>query len=238
MIPPAEARLFAAIDATWAPRAILDRDGWLIRDGAGGGKRVSAATRVDRFALIDDATEEMHRIGQDPLFMIRTGEGDLDAELAGRGFAVIDPVTVYTAEAARLAPGDPGGLKAIRVGCPLRAMADLWAEGGVGPARLAIMERVTGPKVRLLARADERPAGVAFVAASGDIAMLHALEVGEAFRRRGIGRDLVAASAAWALENGATTVALAVTKANIGANALYSGMGMTEAADYHYRIQN
>ena len=53
----------------------------------------------------------------------------------------------------------------------------LWAEGGIGPARLAVMDRVTLPKTAILGRTGDRAAGVAFVAATGDCAMLHALEV-------------------------------------------------------------
>ena len=59
---------------------------------------------------------------------------------------------------------------------PLQIAAELWAEGGIGPARLAVMERVQGPKTVILARAQDRAAGVAFVALHDGMAMLHGLE--------------------------------------------------------------
>ena len=35
---------------------------------------------------------------------------------------------------------------------PLAIVSGLWAAGGIGPARVAVMDRVTGPKAALLAR--------------------------------------------------------------------------------------
>jgi len=79
-------------------------------------------------------------------------------------------------------------------------------------------------------------AGAAFVALSEGIAMLHALDVANAFRRRGLGRDMVRSAAHWAREAGASQLALLVTKANTPARALYTGMGFTLASAYHYRV--
>jgi hypothetical protein len=43
-------------------------------------------------------------------------------------------------------------------------------------------------------------------------------------------------AAVWAGRQGATHLALAVTRANGGANALYSSLGMEVAGRYHYRM--
>jgi ribosomal protein S18 acetylase RimI-like enzyme len=43
-------------------------------------------------------------------------------------------------------------------------------------------------------------------------------------------------AATWAGRNGATHLALAVTRANAGANALYSSLGMEVVGQYHYRM--
>ncbi|MEL6679458.1 MAG: GNAT family N-acetyltransferase, partial [Pseudomonadota bacterium] len=37
-------RLYDAVEATWPAAHMWQQDGWTMRDGAGGGKRVSAAT--------------------------------------------------------------------------------------------------------------------------------------------------------------------------------------------------
>ena len=45
----------------------------------------------------------------------------------------------------------------------------------------------------------------------------------------------MATAARWAAEAGAERLALAVTRENAGARALYDALGMTEVASYHYR---
>jgi hypothetical protein len=47
---------------------------------------------------------------------------------------------------------------------------------------------------------------------------------------------LTRAAAAWATGRGVPTLALAVTEGNAPARALYAGLGMAEAARYHYRL--
>jgi len=44
MTLPSVHRLYQAINTTWPARATRQEAGWEIRDGAGGGKRVSAVT--------------------------------------------------------------------------------------------------------------------------------------------------------------------------------------------------
>jgi ribosomal protein S18 acetylase RimI-like enzyme len=119
---------------------------------------------------------------------------------------------------------------------PLVAMEELWAEGGIGPARLAVMARAPQPKAYFLGRLDERPAGVAFVACAGQVAMVHALHVSPRFRRRGLGARLSRAAAAWGAAQGAETFALAVEESNAAARTLYEALGLRVAARYRYRI--
>jgi GNAT superfamily N-acetyltransferase len=76
---------------------------------------------------------------------------------------------------------------------------------------------------------------VAFVARSGPVAFLHALEVTPACRRQGAARALVRAAAAWASETGDEWLALAVTEANEPARSLYASLGMQAVGQYHYR---
>ena len=68
--------LFATLDATW-PAAGLTRLGpWTIREGRGGGQRVSAAPADGPWQPGDIATAEaaMVALGQRPLFMLRAGD--------------------------------------------------------------------------------------------------------------------------------------------------------------------
>jgi len=235
------AALAAAMEATWPAAAVMRLGPWTLRNGQGGGKRVSAATADGPWQTSDvpHAEAAMLAMGQQPLFLIREGDSTLDAVLAQAGYRVVDPVVAYAAPVGRLAP--PPDLMAVFAHWPPLAIArDLWQAAGIGPARLAVMDRVGRPKAALLARVADRPAGVAFVAlayrdSAECCAMLHALEVPAACRRQGSAQNLLRAAAAWAQLQGADTIALVVTQANAPARALYEKLGLRTVGSYHYR---
>lgn len=227
--------LFAATHATW-PAARLWRLGpYTLRDGAGGGGRASAATLDGPFADTAPAIAAQREAGLRPLFMVRDGEDALDAALASQGLAAFNPTAILAAPAAKLA-FRAADVLTIRSDAPLAIHDALWQAGGIGPGRRAVMARVDAPRLYLLGRLDDRPAGAAFVALVGKIAMLHALHVEPFARRRSLGARLSRDAAAWAAEHGATTFALAVARANAPAIGLYASLGLTEAAAYRYRI--
>jgi ribosomal protein S18 acetylase RimI-like enzyme len=225
------------MEATWPPAAVQPCGPFLLRDGQGGGKRVSAATCEGVWVADDLAAAEaaMQAVGQRPLFLIRQGDEGLDAALAARGYAVVDPVLAYAAPAALVAAEGPKYMTTFPHWPPMEIAKALWAEGGIGPARLAVMERAVGAKVAVLARANDRAAGVAFVACHGRQAMLHGLEVTPALRRQGSAHNILRAAAVWAQDQGADTLSLVVTEANAAARALYASLGMVVVGKYHYR---
>ena len=223
------------MEATWPPAATRRLGPVLLREGRGGGGRVSAATVEGLWTSADiDAAEAAMPA---PLWRVRAGEAALDEALAARGYTVRDPTRLWWAEAAALAPARPERLTGFAVWPPIAVMRDLWAEGGIGPERLAVMHRAPEPCTGLLARAADRPAGAAFTAAAGGVAVVHAIEVAPALRRRGVGLSLLRHAAWWARGVGACHLALAVTEANAGAGALYVRAGMTPAPGYHYRVK-
>ncbi|MCC5986798.1 MAG: GNAT family N-acetyltransferase [Pararhodobacter sp.] len=242
-MPPAA--LHAALEASW-PAAARHRCGpFTLREGAGGGKRVSAAT-LDNGSAVDGAAiahaEAMMRgLGQPPLFMIRAagaapGDVGLDAALAARGYEMVDPTLFFAAPVQAIARA-PGPMSLFGLWPPLAVQCQLWQEAGIGPARQAVMARTCTPRRAFIARHSNRAAGVAFCAIDTEtgIAMLHALEVEPGFRRKGVARDMVQGIAQWAEGAGAAHFGLAVTERNIAARALYAGLGMAEAGRYHYR---
>ena len=229
-------QLFAALDTTWPAAEMMAKDGWLLRDGAGGGKRVSAASQIAPGADIDVAAAAMRAMEQAPLFQVRGEEPELDAALEAAGYAIVDPVWLYAAPAAALIDGASEQSRIYRGQFPVAAMQEIWAAGGIGPARLAVMDRAVAPKSWLMTRVSDRPAGVAFVSVSGATAMVHAIEVAQDYRHQGAARALMSGAATFAADNGASHLALAVTKANVGANQLYQSLGMEVVAGYHYRI--
>jgi GNAT superfamily N-acetyltransferase len=238
MTLPAAKTLYDVLEATW-PAATMHRAGpWMIREGLGGGKRVSAAT-AEADVTEDDITTaeaEMRALGQDALFMLRPEDSVLDQMLNQRGYRVIDPVDLYALPVDTLTQERLPLVTAFHIWPPLAIMPDLWAEGGIGPARLAVMNRVTVPKTAILTRQTDQPAGVGFVAIHDGVAMVHAIEVTPKLRRQGVGTKILRGAAEWAQDNGATHLALAVTCANTGANALYASLGMSVVGHYHYRI--
>jgi GNAT superfamily N-acetyltransferase len=233
---PDPEQLFEVLDATWPAARTFNSGPWRLRQGDGGGQRVSAATAEETFEDrdIDTAEAAMRDMDQRPLFMVRDEDDALDTALARRGYEVVDPVVMYIAPVADLTAELPV-TAAMPSWPPLAVQLELWAKGGIGPARVAIMERCTCPKTSILGRAGDVPSGTAFAASDRDIAMLHAIEILPEMRRKGVGRHLINAAANWAARQSATWLALAVTRANDPANALYRAMGMSTAARYHYR---
>ncbi len=225
------------LDATW-PAANHSRVGaFTVREGRGGGSRVSAATTVGTCSEADVRAVEAAQkaLGQPPLFMILDGQETLDRTLEARGYRIKDPVAIYAAPTALLAEPIPNPMTAFTIWPPLEIMRDLWAEGDIGPARLAIMDRVKGPKTAIMGRSKDRVSGVTFVATDGKRAMLHALHVTPALRRQGSAVNIMRKAAHWAQDHGATELFLAVTQHNHAANILYASLGMRIVESYHYR---
>jgi ribosomal protein S18 acetylase RimI-like enzyme len=226
--------LAEVMEATWPPASRSVLGPFTLRDGAGGGKRVSAASLDGLFSEADLATLES--VMPQPLVMIRDGDVALDAALDARGWRIVDPVVAYVAPVATLTADLPG-LTAFPHWPPLEIARSIWAEGGIGPARLDVMDRVQGPKTALLGRIDDRSSGVAFVACHGPEAMVHALEIRDSQRRQGLGKNLLHAAANWSAEQGATRLSLVVTRQNVAARALYARLGMQTVGQYHYRMK-
>lgn len=226
------------MEATWPAARRWQAGPWILRDGKGGGGRVSATTAAhDDWSEGDIAIAEAahHGSGQVPLFMVRDGEDRLDAALAARGYALHDPVDLFMAPVSRLAAEAPRRLTTFAIWPMLAIMRDHWAEAGIGPERIAVMERAAAPKTTILGRLEDRAAGGVFAAVNGDVAYVHALHVLPGFRRKGLARDMMRAAAQWAATHGARSLALPVTRANDAGQGLYRSLGMEVVDHYHYR---
>lgn len=234
---PTAQKLYAVIDGTW-PAAVKQALGpWTVRLDDSNSSRVNAATAELPYKAgdIKIAEDAMIDGGQRPLFMIREGESDLDDLLAARGYLIKDPVNMYAAEVGSIA-GAIDVERTLDVWPPLAVQSEIWAAGGIGPGRIAIMDRARHPKSTVLGRIADTPAGSGYVAIAADCAMIHALEVANTHRRMGLARDLTRAAANWASAQGAAYLTLVTTQENNAANALYASLGMTLVGQYHYRI--
>ncbi|WP_319800449.1 GNAT family N-acetyltransferase [Pararhodobacter zhoushanensis] len=221
--------LFAALEASWPPLTSETIGPFRVRNGAGGGKRVSATVLEGAFS-----EAALDALGEQPLFQLRTRQTALDAALEKRGYRVVDPTLILSAPVETVAE-TPRPVSLPTIWPPLAIQRHIWAEGHIGPERIAVMERACDPKMSFIARFQDRAAGVGFLAIHQGIAMLHALHIDPDFRRKGVAHYMVRGMADWAQRHGATTFALAVTQANAGARALYTRLGMLEVDAYHYR---
>ena len=229
--------LWDAIDATWAAPQTSRSGPFLLREGQGGGQRVSAATAdgTPDATQIAEAASAMRALGQRPLFMVRGDQTEFDQRLQDEGYDINDPVVVMTAPIDRVAQDGPPPVTAFPIWPPLQIMCEIWDEGGIGPARRAIMAGSVDPKTAILGRARDRAAGCAFVAVHRGIAMMHALEVVTALRRQGTARNMSLAAADWGRRHGADMFAILTTRENAPAQGVYASLGMVPVEQYHYR---
>jgi GNAT superfamily N-acetyltransferase len=224
--PPAAAEWEAAIEATWPAAVRRHESGWCLREGPGG-QRVRAATA--------EGPADPADLPPGTLVRVRPGEDALDAALAAAGYVRHDPTLLLAAPVAELAQAPPLVTGFLVDWPPLEIQREIWAEGGIGPDRLAVMDRVAGPKCALLGRVADRPAGTGFAAQHDRIAMVHAVEVSPAHRRQKSAAHMMRAAALWAQDRGAVWLGVLVTEANLPARGLYGALGLGHVHGYHYR---
>ncbi len=228
--------LARAFETTWPAAETRDSGALRTGRGLGAGGRVGSSRALGPGWRAADiaAAEAVHRGWvQAPLFRVALGDTALRDALAARGYRPHTPTAIMVCGCAALAGRLPG-MTAFATWPPLAIQRDLWAAGGIGAARQAVMERVALPRAALLGRLHDRAAGAAFVAADGPVAMIHAIEVAPAFRRQGMAGWLLGAAADWALSVGADRLALAVGRANTAARAAYDKLGFAEVGAYDY----
>lgn len=235
---PSLADLFAASEGTWPAARTWRQDGFTLRDGQGGGQRVSAATADGPVtdAQITAAEDAMRAIGQQPVFCERGDTPELDEALAARGYVVKDPTTVFVLPVERLTDKPIPRVTAFTIWEPLAIMKEIWTTDGIGPARLAVMERAAC-KTGVLARWNEKPAGAAFVGVHQRICMVHGVVVLPQQRRQGVAEWMMRRAAFWGQAQGATHISVLCVTANKAANALYRALGFEAVGGYHYRVR-
>lgn len=234
------ASLAPVIAATWPPLNTAIVGAFTVPHGGGGGNRVSAVRLTDpeagdaTEADIDAALSAQAKHGQSPLFMVLDQQGALDAKLQARGLLIRDTTIGMIAPTANLAEPPPP-VTCFTTWPPLAIQEEIWTAGGIGKARWDIMARATGPKISLFGRINDKPAATAYLAVHDGVAMLHALEVAESHRRKGLAATMMKTAAFWAVSQRAGHISVLVTQANAPARALYSSLGFQAVGQYHYR---
>ena len=226
---PSIKTLYETIDYTWPSASIQVNQGWLVKNGLGGGKRVSATLQLDPQANIKNAEKMMEALSQNYLFMIRENDSVLDYKLDKLGYDLIDPVVIFCSPISLI----DKSIKGVFHSKPNTIMKRIWLNGGVSSARLNIMKRTKVSKTFILI--DNK--AVAFVAIHNDIAMFHALEVLKEYRREGLAKIIMQQINVWASTNGAKFISAVSVKGNIPARNFYLSIGMSEVGYYHYRLK-
>jgi ribosomal protein S18 acetylase RimI-like enzyme len=232
-------RLLEAMLASMPPAESLRVGAWRLRRGGGTGRLAAFAclegTPAAGAADLDAAIACFADRGERPAFLLDEAEALLDTRLAATGFGREGETLLLEARAAAIAAPAPG-MAVIDCAAPIGVMREIWVTGGLADADLAGMARVGGPKLYLLGRIADRPAGAAFVSLHDDVGVLRAVHVLPAFRRRGLGTHLVRAAAHWARAQGGGRLLLAVEAEYAAARALSERLGMTVAARCHLRV--
>lgn len=231
-----DAALATAFEATWPAAEYRDIAGFRIGRSMGGGGRLGSAVALPDWQPQGIAkAAAMHRDwGQPVLFRVPTDMPDLAEALGEFGYRAHKPTVILEIPVARLTDRPLPPITAINAWPPLAIQHELWQAGQIGTPRLEAMHRVTLPKQAILGRAEDRAAGVAFLAVSGDVAMAHAVLVSPTARRQGLAQWIMRKGAFFAAEHGANRLALAVALENQPALALYQKLGFTQVAAYDY----
>ncbi|MEM8822347.1 MAG: GNAT family N-acetyltransferase [Pseudomonadota bacterium] len=221
------------IDACWPAERIWTDGPWTHRFTPGAGGRVNGISG-DALDQIDRAEAVAKETGRRPSFLLWPHQRELDAALAARGYVIEDAVHLYSIDTAALTAEPLPHATGFTIWPPLQIMRDIWQAGGIGPERQAVMARTQRPG-GVFARADDRAAGVGFVAAHGNTALLSAVEVVKHHRRKGVSGLILRAAAHWAAAQTCRRVALVTTRDNLAANAAYASHDMEIVGGYHYR---
>lgn len=234
---PLDPALAQAFETTWPAAEYRDAGGFRIGRGLGGGGRISSARALgeawDSAGI--EAAAKVHRDWSQPeLFRVWDEDHALGKALGAQGFARINPTLVLDIPTTALTAQPMPPLRTFAIWPPLAILREIWAGGNIAGPRQEAMERVTLPRISLLGRMEDHAAGAAFVAADGEVAMIHAIEVEPRMRRKGMAEWMLRGAAHWAQDNGAMRLSLAVNAGNSPAVALYRKLGFQQAASYAY----
>ncbi|OAN80037.1 hypothetical protein A8B78_11225 [Jannaschia sp. EhC01] len=234
------ADLIPVLAATWPAADSQTVGPFTVPSHDPGGNRVSAArltiptARSASEEALAAAQAAMEAQGRRPLFQVLDHQMPLSDMLDAQGYTARDHTDAMVIRATDLA-ATPPPVTAFTIWPPLAIQTELWEAGGITAPRRAIMDRATCPKTSLFGRILDKPAGAGYIGIHGDIAMLHALDVALAGRRKGLAIHMMRTAAKWAADNGATWLSILVTRENAAAQGLYTSLGMKPVGTYVYR---
>jgi N-acetylglutamate synthase len=229
----------------WPALEQWDDEGWLLRFADGYTKRANSVTPSQPCseALVAKVArcEAIYRQrGLPPIFRLvgPLAPEELDAHLAGCGYALVDPTLVLSAPLAGLSLPIPQ--------YPLHLTEDIdgWlcayqAVSGTALPQAAhgsILGAIQGRLLLAALQAEGEPVACALAVVEDALVGLFDLAVAPAWRRQGLGRALMTGLIRWARNAGAQRAYLQLVKGNAPARGLYEGLGFSELYRYWYRV--
>jgi len=246
--PSATYRELARVSArAWRPVESERLGEWELRAAAGYTRRANSVLPLGDPGLpLDEALTVVRRWYGDrglPAYVQTAtgGEGTqelLCAELERRGWTREVTAELWVGALAPVADrADASGVQLSRTAD--EAWLARYQRKGVSEVALKVLG--SGPSVWFATvpgeggeGADSAPAAIGRCVVDGRWAGFGAVEVDPALRRRGLASVVMAALASRALAEGASAAWLQVEAENVGARALYSGMGFSAHHAYHH----
>ncbi len=229
----------------WPPKETARVEGWLLRAGGGGSRRINSA-RTLFFEKQGEVARAIHRVedwyrkrGLPPCFAItdQVAPCDLDRCLEAAGYGLRTPTRVLTRPVGAHGPSLPHAVELV--GRPRNMVLDVLAERHwdtrLRAGRAAIYERIRRPWTFGLCFAGNEPVAVGCCVVVGEIAVLHSFRTVPAARGRGFAFSVLMRLLEWAAGMGAREAMLQVEKTNLAAASLYERTGFRPCYHYHYR---
>ncbi|NUR82521.1 MAG: GNAT family N-acetyltransferase [Nonomuraea sp.] len=206
--------------------------GWILRYAGGVTKRANSVLALEGPGDLAAAEAFYAARGLPCAFSMGPGvDPALDAELAERGYSLVDPTVI-------MAAADVPGLEPEH---PVRIADEPWPEwldtwwsvDGRYAAGLSAAARIcTGvPALYAAVEEDGVPVAVGRGVPQGDFTGVYCMATLPSARRRGLARSVLRA-----LVRQAPSAYLVTTEVNRAAQELYRGEGFEVAGGYHYRV--
>ena len=243
-LPDAEAFERAGLLA-WPGIEVAWDGGWIRRAAKGYTQRANSVQSLDVTddrnvtARIAASVDWFAARGLPPIFRVTPlASPAISQALDAAGWQAIDASQLFAASLEAVDPDPRGALYDLLDPRFLAAQQQL---AGLSEARLAGMTALLG-SIAVAARgivlhgADGAPLASALMAIADGIVITGNVVTDARHRRQGHGAAMMRTGHAWAHAEGARVAALNVAADNLGAQALYAGLGYAYQYDYHYRI--
>ncbi|MGH3390190.1 MAG: GNAT family N-acetyltransferase [Actinomadura sp.] len=225
------------VDEAWPATYVENVGGWRLRFADGVTKRANSVWPAAEPGGIDGAITAVEHFyaerGLPAVFSLSAEarpEG-LDGLLAARGYEIVDPTLIMTAEL----PGE--AVRDVEIAdVPSAEWLDLWwlVDGRYGLGLGTATDIMTGVPAWYASTGDAVGRGVP----QGDWMGIYCMAVAPHARRRGLARNVLHALLGLGREHGARKAYLSVTAHNTAARALYASAGFEVAGGYHYRVRH